>query len=929
MRGQSTVWSAAAAIVLVAATAAAQIGTARLEVQAIAGDNVVLPGVEISATDIATGFVRRAVTGEGGRALLAALVPGTYRVEARLEGFERAVDPECILRTGHTGRLTLALRPKVTGDLEVSDRIPLVDVYRTDSSTNIIPEQMASIPVPDRAVEKLAFLTPGVQRERWEYMDMRGSPVVGSTANAPSTAYFVDGASFSDPYVGRSRVELSQDAIREMRVINNRFDAEIGGSAGGAISLVTRTGTNSVQGSVFGFYRADELRATGALELEDADYSRSHLGFTLGGPIVVDRTHYFVAFEYLDEDGIELVRPGGGFVDLAEDVPHPVRRSHLLANLDHRVSDTATLSAQLLWERARQDNYLVGGVVDQSHGYSRDNDNWSLRFGHTWVVDADRMNELRIQGGSRDLRLPMNSTDMAEWFSTGSTLQTGANIFGDGFELDTDFLQIDDTISLFKWQRHALKLGGTYLFTHSFNRQDRFLHGWMIYLTDSRALPSFYYYGRGASDATLDNHVIGLFVQDDWRPRANLTVSMGVRYDVESDATNPDFEHPLVGDRGIDADNVQPRIGVSWNPDGQGKTVIRGGVGHYVSRFPLFPAMFELTLNGVSGRAQLQRLNGLVVCAQQGIPPGQCPFPALDPSNPQTTGIPLPPNVQLLADDLEAPESWQVSVGVSRRLGSTGLVADLEGIWVDGTNETIFRNTNWAGNECIMDGDPSDCWLDPSYRWILKNTSEGHSEYRAVVAGLNGTFGNGHLLAASLTFAERNNLGDQWAGFNTPADSADIEAEWGPSSTSEDVRFVASAVFNLPWGLTVAPVVEYGSGQPWNRQLGFDANGDAGIGGFNDRAPGVGRNDQDGPPYRVVNLRVTKNIALGGGQLEIIVECFNLFNTKNYDVNFVDNAEFLLDVSSGAPAYVPNPRFGQYLDTLPPREVQLGLRYAF
>ncbi len=106
---------------------------------------------------------------------------------------------------------------------------------------------MASLPVPDRSFEKLAFLTPGVQRERWEYMDMRGSPVVGSSSSAPSTAYFVDGASFTDPYFGRSRVELSQDAIREMRVVNNRFDAEIGGSAGGSISLVTKTGGNSVQ----------------------------------------------------------------------------------------------------------------------------------------------------------------------------------------------------------------------------------------------------------------------------------------------------------------------------------------------------------------------------------------------------------------------------------------------------------------------------------------------------------------------------------------------------------------------------------------------------------------------------------------------------------------------------------------------------------
>ncbi len=124
-------------------------------------------------------------------------------------------------------------------------------------------------------------------------------------------------------------------------------------------------------------------------------------------------------------------------------------------------------------------------------------------------------------------------------------------------------------------------------------------------------------------------------------------------------------------------------------------------------------------------------------------------------------------------------------------------------------------------------------------------------------------------------------------------------------------------------------MIAYGSGQPWNRELGFDANGDAGIGGFTDRAPGVGRNDQDGPTYRQVSVRLTKSLRLGGGDLDLMIECFNLFNTTNYDVNTVDNAEFLIDPSSGSMAPVPNPRFGEYLDTLPPREVQLGVRYRF
>ncbi|MEE4271293.1 MAG: carboxypeptidase-like regulatory domain-containing protein, partial [Thermoanaerobaculales bacterium] len=191
-----------AVVFLVASTGSAQIGTARLEISTVAGDQVTLGGVEAVATNTDSGFQRSVTTEDLGTALLTGLAPGSYRVEARLEGFEPAIEPAIILRTGHTGRLTLTLRPQITGELDVTAEIPLVDPYRIDSSTNIVPEQITSLPVPDRSYEKLAFLTPGVQRERWEYMDMVGSPVVGSSSSAPSTAYFVDGASFTDPYFG-------------------------------------------------------------------------------------------------------------------------------------------------------------------------------------------------------------------------------------------------------------------------------------------------------------------------------------------------------------------------------------------------------------------------------------------------------------------------------------------------------------------------------------------------------------------------------------------------------------------------------------------------------------------------------------------------------------------------------------------------------
>ena len=137
----------------------------------------------------------------------------------------------------------------------------------------------------------------------------------------------VDGVDFTDPALGLARARFSQDAISEFRVIANRFDPEIGGSAGGALSIVTKSGTNDLKGSAFGFFRDKSLKAQGALDLQKNDYSRQQWGGTLGGPLVKDRTHYFVSFEQINEDAIQLFRPGGAFTSQAADLPFPLNQS--------------------------------------------------------------------------------------------------------------------------------------------------------------------------------------------------------------------------------------------------------------------------------------------------------------------------------------------------------------------------------------------------------------------------------------------------------------------------------------------------------------------------------------------------------------------------------------------------------------------------
>ncbi len=912
--------AAAAVLALLVPVAAAQVNTGAIEVVALDADGAPVPGATVSVTGTETGLRRTGVTDAQGLASIAALPPGTYDVRVELGGFAPVEQRGVTVLVGQRVRLKVTLRPQMEGAITVTAEAPLVDVYRSDTSTNIVPEQIQQLPVPDRDFQKLAFIAPAVQRERGSYRFIQGGPVIGSVGNASQSTIMVDGVDFTDEALGLARARFSQDAIREFRVITNRFDAEIGYSAGGAMSIVTRSGGNDVHGSAFLFYRSDALRERGKLEQGREDFSRYQLGLTLGGPLVRDRTHYFLSVEHIDEDNIALVRPGGAFADLARDVSHPFVQTLLFASLDHRPREDQTLTARAVYERYREDNFRVGGVCDVSCGMELDRDNWNLILGHTWVVSENRLNELRLQAGTRKYDEPANSTAPAEWFSSGTTLQTGTNIVGNIYGKG-DYVELRDT---YHWQlgggrgTHELKAGGSIQWIREESDIPVYPNGLWIYLTDDRSLPLAYAYGTGSADVTVDTILYGVFVQDDWRPTPDLTLTFGLRYDLDTDGNNPDFRHPLVpGKRDRDTDNLQPRISFVWDASGDGSTVVRGGVGQFTGRYLLVPAFTELQQNGVTGRILRTNLNGLIL----GLPPAFW----LDPDDPEHTGIPLPPDATLLAPGLEAPEATQASLGLTRRLGDTGLYLDLEAIYARGRNEIVVRDTNFGGNA-------NPVRLNPEWNQINMYTNEGHSEYRAFVASLNGVLRGGHMITASLTVASKKNISDDFSPefpFGYPSDPANIEGEWGRSRNDERYRLVISGIFHLPWGITLAPIYQYGSGQPWNHLLGYDYNGD---GKNSDRPAGVARNDRDGPDYRNLSLRITKTIPVGRGQeLDLIVEGFNVLDNTNYDPNSVDKFEFLSGPTLANPdlPYVPNPDFGRYRATLDPREIQLGVRYRW
>lgn len=900
----------------------AQVADGVIEVTAVDESNQVIPGATVTVIRPDTGFQQVTTTDGTGTARVIALQPGVYDVKLELAGFATIDQKGITLRVGQTARLTVTMKvAQVAETVNVTAESPLVDVYKTDSSTNIVPEQIQSLPVANRDFQSLAFLAPGVQRERGGFRFITNQPVIGAGGNASQSTILVDGVDFTDPTLGLSRARFSQDAIGEFRVITNRFDTEVGGSAGGALSIVTKSGTNLVKGSLFGFFRDDSLRSKGKLELRKNHYSRQQFGGTIGGPIVKDRTHFFLSFEQVGEDTIAPFRPGGAYASLAQDIKVPFDQSLVYGGLDHRVNDNQNVRAKVMYERYRQDNFRVGGFGDETSGMRLDRDNWNAAMTHAWTLSNTTLNQFSLQVGQRKFDEPNNSQALSEFFTLGNTLITGANIVGDQsdngkvIELRNTFFK---RVGSGSWAQD-LKIGGAWQYVNDNWNFPVYPRGLMLYLNDTRAVPVIYYSVSGSADTTIKTHLLSGFVQDDFRPSSRMTVSLGLRYDIDTNGNNPKFTSPMMPNaRGRDANNLQPRFGFTWDILGDGSNVVRGGAGVFTGRDLLVPPFTELQQNGYTGRIIQQRWSSLLFGNFSAL---------LNAASPSTTGIALARDAARLSDDFGNPQARQVTGGYTVRLGHSGVFADFEGVYVSGVDEVIIRDTNYCGNARGVYG----CRLNPSFAQINTYSNEGHSRYLAFVASVNGTLKGGHVVTASFTAAEKKNINDDFSPALTdyPDDPANIEREWGRSRGDERYRFVASGVFRLPYHLTLAPIFEYGSGQPWNRRRGYDFNGD---GKLSDRLPGVGRFNQDGPNFIQTNLRMTYKLPLGGrAGVDLIAETFNLFNRVNYDVNSIVNAEFTSGptMSNPAAALVSNPRYGLYTATLTPREFQLGARITF
>ncbi len=958
--------------------------------------NAVLPGVTVTATNVATNQSRTSVTDKEGRYYIGALQPGLYTITAELSGFAQQSRKDVRLNIGQLADLPFTLRAGATEAIVVSAAASVVDTTQTSLSTVVGQEQIDSLPTNGRNFLSFSVITPGVTTDR--------TPQQGASATsglsfggqrARSNNIMVDGVDNNDPVVGAVRATFSQEAIQEFQVLTNSYSAEFGKASGGVVNIVTRSGTNEQMGSAFEFFRNKSLNAKSHFERFDvfgnsinqnkAPFNQSQYGLTLGGPIVRDQTFYFVSAENLKTDtsnfvtidpaAAALLNANGFPVELGN-VPYSVRSKAFLAKVDHQWRPAHSLVARGNYASLENENVEpFGGIVARSRGAVQDRKDWAIAASETDVRSDRWINELRGQYAHENQLIssldPNCGGPCNDNLKGGPTVEivgvasVGRQRFTPQPRRNTRY-QLKDTVSYYKGQ-HSLKAGFDFNDVKTqFTALPLHFGGRYIFaalpaipgLTPTpisalqafaAGIPAAYVQGYGQTGASYNDPDFAVFAQDDWSPTPRVVVKAGLRYQRQFMYNLP-YTVSLPGGGSYtykipqDTNNWGPRLALSYDPAGNGKSSIHGAWGIFFDNQILSNAQIG---DGINGAATGVRTR---VVGVGGASIGAWRSPGHKVAEPAT---PYPSLVISPDPGLQTPYSQQASVGYTRAIGSV-ISLSADALYVRGHHQIG-----------TIDYNPVIPALGPSRRpddiggkagtsaSILQYTSFGQTWYKGATLSLNKRLSNNYQFLVSYTYSKAqdtstdfqsafivqdngagrdpNNLTGLPIGFNPNGDK-------GAATHDQRHRLVVSGLYQFPWQVQFSTIITAASGRPFTPLAGADLNGD-GNGGASapDRArrvvgdptSAVARNSQTMKGQFIVDTRLSKRFTLDGRRaVEGIVDVFNLLDHTNYtEINNI----FGTGAFPNAPQKDASGRvtYGTYTEALPGRQIQLAAKIIF
>jgi len=629
-----------------------------------------IPAANIVVTNIATGQTVNVITNSSGAFNSGALLPGSYKARVSAKGFSTAE----VLLTVLVGNTSTA---NIT--LQVGQQAQVIEVRASDLRVNtaqpvvqgvLSAEQVENLPVNGRNFLDLAQLEPGVQIQDGGDMWKPGFSSISFGGRFGRTVRVeVDGTDVSDEIYGSTTTDIAPSAIQEFQLSQSSHDLSTELTTSGAVNVTTRSGTNTLHGEAFAFFRDSSLAAKlPAPPGLSESFQRSQYGGRVGGPIMKGRLFYFLDGERTLQRGHAPVLVGAPFQQYSGSVAAPFRESNLLAKADYQLA-----GAHMFYRFGYfEDSLTVGGGfsltnhrnVTRTHvaglDFDRGSFSHSMRFGYLKternMADATRGSGLPF--GDYPLVLAMGNTG----------LLTGPSIFAPYISRQSNHqIKYDGSKTI---GPHIIRYGGTFnhiagavfapvatlapflstnvgSFEETFAQTGPFPGGDtnpLNYPVESVSVGNGLGYftpfpGLGLPAGSFVFPRVGAYVGASSSWKRNLILTYGVRYAREtgrSDSGLPAIPQlnaliPGLGNQVREPNsNFAPQVGFAWDPTGKGKTAIRGGIGLFFENVLPIEATGDAVYRTVVGDVFQQMpaaCNGPGLPQWVAIPGGYLPLP--------------------------------------------------------------------------------------------------------------------------------------------------------------------------------------------------------------------------------------------------------------------------------------------------------------
>jgi hypothetical protein len=926
----------------------------------------VLPGATVTATEISTGRLVATVSEVDGRYRFENLPPGRYKIRIELTGFATTEIAGIELLVGNNATVPAVTMKVATLEetVVVNGEAPLVDVSSSQVAGNIDRRQMAELPLQGRNWQELSMMVKGVTANN-----------VGNTPGASDDQFQLnlDGQQITQRVAGSGfgQPKVSREAIAEFQIVTNMFDITQGRSTGMQVQAISRSGTNNMSGSTYGFFRSDSFNASDPVTKTVLPFSNQQAGFTFGGPILVNKMHFFGSYEYERQPDTAVLAPTQ-LPSQTFQFPSKSINNNYLGRVDYQMSPVDSLTVR--GQHWSVDNPFAISSGTSHPSQAEQDRSYSTNVVGTWTHVSSSKLMIQLQGGvnrfswyndaipSNDV--PFHNTPfMVPQFSFpgGLTIGGQANYPNDTWQ-DTYSGRLDVNS---RAGSHEWKFGAEYLRVKDTKNWNLNRRGTYVF----NKLPSTAILEADFPAATWNNPAawnisnlqpflqefdinfnpdyavntprptIAAWFGDNWRLSNNLTVNLGVRYDADWGATDPPGVTPTVilinngvesGDFGYktgirDLNNIAPRVGFAYNVGGKSDLVIRGCSGIYyntpVSNVTYSHQFFNRSIAAVfkpTGTGFLENPTGGITAEQ--FLSGAVPTPVQ--------------SARIIAPGYKDPYAWQSSIGFQKQLGSAmGIAVDLTALeerdQVRARDPNLFFDpaTGYNKDPTIF-GRPN-----AAYGQIQWMESTGKTETVLISSSFTRRFKNN--FQGGLTYTRMLAKNDNTTGFGYFANNQfNQDGDWGRSSDFQRDTLRANGIVNLPWQFTVAGSYFYGSGNYYNATTSLKPFSKPGTNRLNTGAPITipaavldrwdgpaviatgstwGRNALQGLALHKVDLRITKRIkVVNSVNVEFLAEVFNVFNWQNYG-NYnttLTSSSFGQPVASSGNAYVP--REGQF-----------------